>query len=598
MSKVKEDSKHIKLLKANFVAFLFVLWAALALPIPTKQQIDMSKKLASGDSRRFILQAFRGIGKSFITCAFVVWKLWNNPDLKIMIVSANKDRADANSVFIKRIIDLLPFLHELKPRKGQRDSSLSFDVGPAKPDHSPSVKSVGVTGGMTGSRADILIADDVEVPGNSGTQSARDHLGELVKEFDAILKPDGTIIYLGTPQTEMTLYRELEDRGYVTTIWPARYPRDLKDLESYWQPYKKDGDGRVTGDRSRLAPAMLAELEADPRLFWAPTDPVRFDEQDLRERELSYKKAGFALQFMLNPSLGDIEKYPLKLRDFIVAPLSLDTAPTTWQWLPNPNNEAKGLPMVGLKGDRYHNFESCGTTTSTYESKILVIDPSGRGKDETGYCVLYQLNGYIFLMEWGGFRGGYDDPTLEGLAKIGKKHKVNEVVIEGNFGDGMYVKLFSPVMTRIHPCTITEVKSKGQKELRICDTLEPVLANHRLVVADTVIEHDYRTAIGSDGTSDPAYSGFYQLTRISHERGAIAHDDRLDALAIGVAHFSESMEKDSERGAQEMLGDFLEKHLEDAMVGFNAAREISLGDGVEIRWDDDDGLSENFMGQW
>ncbi|UZT50117.1 terminase large subunit [Enterobacter phage 02_vB_Eclo_IJM] len=184
----------------------------------------MCKKLAAGDNRRFILQAFRGIGKSFLTCGFVVWKLWNNPDLKFMIVSASKERADANSIFIKRIIDLMPQLQELKPKQGQRDAVISFDVGPAKPDHSPSVKSVGITGQLTGSRADILIADDVEVPGNSATQAARDRLSELVKEFDAILKPGGTVIYLGTPQTEMTLDRQLEGRGYSTTIWPARYP--------------------------------------------------------------------------------------------------------------------------------------------------------------------------------------------------------------------------------------------------------------------------------------------------------------------------------------------------------------------------------------
>lgn len=589
MREPKVDSKHIKMLKGSFVAFLFVLWAALNLPVPTKQQISMSKKLAAGDSRRFILQAFRGIGKSFITCAFVVWKLWNNPDLKIMIVSANKDRADANSVFIKRIIDLLPFLHELKPRAGQRDSSLSFDVGPARPDHSPSVKSVGVTGGMTGSRADILIADDVEVPGNSGTQSARDHLGELVKEFDAILKPDGTIIYLGTPQTEMTLYRELEDRGYSTTIWPARYPRDVADLESYWH---------AKGKRSRLDPTMLAELEADEKLFWKPTDPIRFDDEDLRERELSYGKGGFALQFMLNPNLSDIEKYPLKLRDWIVAALDMESAPTTWQWLPNDRNEAKGLPLVGLKGDRFHRYEACGTTTAKYDQKILVIDPSGRGKDETGYCVLYQLNGYIFLMEWGGFRGGYEDTTLEALAKVGKKHKVNEVVIEGNFGDGMYTKLFSPVMTRIHRCAVTEVKSKGQKEMRICDVLEPVLGSHKLIVHEAVIEADYRTALNADGTTDVVYSGFHQLTRLTKERGSLGHDDRLDALAIGVQFFTDSMEKDSEKGAEEMLAGFLEDHLENHMVGFEQAREISLGDGVSIQWDDDDGSEGNFMSGW
>ncbi|WP_236692215.1 phage terminase large subunit [Pseudomonas fildesensis] len=563
------------------MAFLFVLWRALNLPKPTKCQIDMARTLSDGKQRRFILQAFRGIGKSFITCAFVVWKLWNNPQLKFLIVSASKERADANSIFIKRIIDLLPFLAELKTGPGQRDSSLSFDVGPAKPDHSPSVKSVGITGQLAGSRADILIADDVEVPNNSATQSARDHLGELVKEFDAILKPGeaSTIIYLGTPQTEMTLYRELENRGYVTTIWPARYPKDQKDRESYGH---------------RLAPMIANELEADGTLYWKPTDPVRFDDTDLRERELSYGKGGFALQFMLNPNLSDAEKYPLKLRDFIVGRFSLDTAPTTLQWLPNGNNEAKGLPNVGLKGDRFHRYETVGQASAPYSAKILVIDPSGRGKDETGYAVLYMLNGYIFLMDWGGFRGGYDDKTLQALADIGKRFKVNEVIIEGNFGDGMYVKLFSPVMTRTHRCAVTEVKSKGQKELRICDVLEPVLGSHKLVVSEDVITRDYETALNIDGTTDIKYSGFYQLSRITKDRGSLAHDDRLDALAIGVQFFTDSMEKDSEVGASEMLEEYLMQHMEDPLVGFEDHRQMMIGD-VMMQYEED-GTTTNYMG--
>ena len=578
---VRTGEQDIELMKRSFVAFLFVLWRALNLPKPTKCQIDMARTLSDGQQRRFILQAFRGIGKSFITCAFVVWKLWNNPQLKFLIVSASKERADANSIFIKRIIGLLPFLAELKTGPGQRDSSLSFDVGPAKPDHSPSVKSVGITGQLAGSRADILIADDVEVPNNSATQVAREHLGELVKEFDAILKPGeaSTIIYLGTPQTEMTLYRELEKRGYVTTIWPARYPKDLKDRESYGH---------------RLASMIAGELDADGTLYWQPTDPVRFDDTDLRERELSYGKGGFALQFMLNPNLSDAEKYPLKLRDFIVGRFSLETAPTTFQWLPNGNNEAKGLPNVGLKGDRFHRYETVGQATAPYTAKILVIDPSGRGKDETGYAVLYMLNGYIFLMDWGGFRGGYDDKTLQALADIGKKFKVNEVVIEGNFGDGMYVKLFTPVMTRTHRCAVTEVKSKGQKELRICDVLEPVLGSHKLVVSEDVVAKDYETALNIDGTTDVQYSGFYQLTRITKDRGSLAHDDRLDALAIGVQFFTDAMEKDSDVGASEMLEEFLMHHMENPLIGFEEHRQMALGD-VTMQYEED-GTTTNYMG--
>lgn len=577
MTKPTDDLDKIK---RSFVLFLFVLWRALNLPKPTKCQIDMAAKLSRGDERRFILQAFRGIGKSFITCAFVVWKLWNNPDLKFMIVSASKERADANSIFIKRIIDLLPFLHELKPSTGQRDSALAFDVGLAKPDHSPSVKSVGITGQLTGSRADILIADDVEVPNNSGTQAARDHLGELVKEFDAILKPGGTIIYLGTPQTEMTLYRELEGRGYVTTIWPARYPKDQADRDSYGP---------------RLAPMLAKELDNGEADFWEPTDPIRFDDKDLRERELSYGKGGFALQFMLNPNLSDMEKYPLKLRDFIVGTFALDKGPTVLTWLPNSANECKGVPLVGLKGDRFHKYESVGQAMAMYAQKILVIDPSGRGKDETGYAVLYQLNGYIFLMDAGGFRGGYEDTTLQALANIAKIYKVNEVVIEGNFGDGMYLKLFAPVLTATFPCAITEVKSKGQKEMRICDVLEPVLGSHRLVIQESLIDKDYRTAFNNDGTLDTSYSLLYQLTRITRERGSLAHDDRLDALAIGVQFFTDAMEKDSKVGEQEMLSEFLEAHLEDAMSGYDSARKLAISDSIDILYEDD-GSMTNYMG--
>jgi hypothetical protein len=578
MTDQKDDD--LERIKKSFILFLFVLWRALNLPKPTKCQIDMAAKLSSGDQRRFILQAFRGIGKSFITCAFVVWKLWGNPDLKFMIVSASKERADANSIFIKRIIELLPFLHELKPRAGQRDSALAFDVGPAKPDHSPSVKSVGITGQLTGSRADILIADDVEVPNNSGTQASRDHLGELVKEFDAILKPGGTIIYLGTPQTEMTLYRELEGRGYVTTIWPARYPKDQKDWESYGP---------------RLAPMLQAELMTDEGLFWQPTDPVRFDDKDLRERELSYGKGGFALQFMLNPNLSDAEKYPLKLRDFIVGTFDMMKGPTTLTWMPNASNEVKGVPLVGLKGDRFHRYEGVGQSTAHYAQKVLVIDPSGRGKDETGYAVLYQLNGYIFLMDAGGFRGGYEDTTLQSLANIAKMFKVNEVVIEGNFGDGMYLKLFSPVMTATYPCAITEVKSKGQKEMRICDVLEPVLGSHKLVLSEDLIDKDYRTALNNDGTTDTKYSLLYQLTRITRERGSLAHDDRLDALAIGVQFFVESMEKDSKVGESEMMQEFLEAQMENQLMGFEDIRRISVSESVDIYYEDDGSMS-NYMG--
>lgn len=574
-SQEAKNALIIAQLKGDFVAFLFVLWKALNLPKPTKCQIDMARTLANGDHKKFILQAFRGIGKSFITCAFVVWVLWRDPQLKVLIVSASKERADANSIFIKNIIDLLPFLAELKPRPGQRDSVISFDVGLAKPDHSPSVKSVGITGQLTGSRADIIIADDVEVPGNSSTSSAREKLWTLVTEFAALLKPLPTsrVIYLGTPQTEMTLYKELEDnKGYSTVIWPAQYPRN-------------DAEALYYGDR--LAPMLKAEYDEGFELLRGqPTDPVRFDMDDLRERELEYGKAGYTLQFMLNPNLSDAEKYPLRLRDAIVCAVDPERAPLSYQWLPNRQNRNEELPNVGLKGDDIHAFHTCSSRTAEYQSKILVIDPSGRGKDETGYAVLYSLNGYIYLMEVGGFRGGYEDATLEKLAKKAKQWKVQTVVHESNFGDGMFGKIFSPILLKHHKCALEEIRAKGMKEVRICDTIEPLMGAHKLVIRDEVIREDYQTARDLDGKHDVRYSAFYQMTRMTRERGAVAHDDRLDAIALGIEFLREGMLVDSRVGEEEMTLEFLEHHMEKQTIGGDAIHSYDVG-GVDIYYEDD-----------
>ena len=575
-------------MKNDFVAFLSVLWATLGLPLPTRCQIIMAKMLSLGCPERFILMAFRGIGKSWITCALVVWLLWQNPQLKIMIVSASKERADANSVFIRRIIGMLPFLSALKPRKDQRDSTLSFDVGLAKPDHSPSVKSVGITGQLTGSRADYIIADDVEVPSNSATQGARDKLWELVKEFEAILKPLPTskIIYLGTPQTEMTLYSELEqNRGYTSLIIPALYPRDANEYQYYGE---------------RLAVELREEYLENPELYQGvPTDPVRFDTEELLKREVGYGKAGFTLQFMLNPNLTDAEKYPLRLRDFIVAELDRETAALSYQWMPNPSNLLPDVVNVGLKGDSVHSYHSCDNRTASYLQKILVIDPSGRGKDETGWAVLYTLNGYIYLMDSGGMRNGYSDTTLEALAKKAKEWSVHTVVYESNFGDGMFGKVFSPVLLENHKCELEEFRSVGMKEMRICDTLEPVLAAHRLVARADVIRRDYQTSKDSEGKHDVRYSLFYQLTRISRERGALAHDDRLDALAIGVAFLKDTMEQNSKEGANELTTEFLEHEFERAVRSMADLPRMLRADCVDIQYetmDDIEGVYGSIFG--
>lgn len=536
-------SNSVDEVKADFRKFMFLVWKHLNLPDPTPIQYDIAFYLQHG-KRRIVIQAFRGVGKSWITSAFVCWLLLNDPQKKILVVSASKDRADQFSSFVKRLIAEMPILTHLKPKNGQRDSMVAFDVGLAQPDHSPSVKSVGIFGQLAGSRADIIIPDDIEVPNNSITQTMRDRLSEAVKEFDAILKPNGRTMYLGTPQTEMSLYNELPNRGYEVRIWPAQYP---DNMEKY---------------QGRLAPKIANELMAHPESEGEPTDPKRFDTEDLGERRLSYGKAGYALQFMLDTSLSDKDRYPLRLADLITANLDAERTNTEIAWGNEPNLKWEELPAVGLKGDKYFRASWKSEGTAPYQGCIMSIDPSGRGADETSYAVLKFLAGKLYLVAAGGFKGGYTPENLEKLCKIAKKHKATKLVIESNFGDGMFCEILKPHLQRIYPCTMEEVRHSKQKELRIIETLEPVISGHRLVVDARVIEEDYDTS-----KSDPKYSLFYQMTRLTRDRGSLVHDDRLDALAIAVAALLNVMGQDEATSAEWIKEEAAAQELEDFMEG-------------------------------
>jgi hypothetical protein len=532
-------------LKADFRKFMYVVWKHIGLPDPTPLQYDIAYWLQHGP-RKICIQAFRGVGKSFITAAYVLWRLYCNPQLKFLVVSASKSRSDAFSTFTMRLIQEMPILQHLKPREEQRNSRIEFDVAPAKADQSPSVKSVGITGQITGSRADEIIADDVEVLNNAATADMREKLMERIKEFSAVLKPlpEARTIYLGTPQTEDSIYEKLPDT-FQTRIWPALMPTE-KELEKY-------------GDK--LAPYIRKLRKPEG----TTTDPDRFTDMDLMSRMAEYGKAGFALQFMLNTALSDTERFPLKVRDLIVMDSAVDRAPMKVEWMPDPKRELKTLPNLAMAGDRFYQFAAHSETFADYTGSVMSIDPSGRGKDETGYAVVKMLNGFLHVRRVGGLPGGYDQSTLETLAKIAKEEKVNHVIIEANFGDGMYTELIKPILSRIHPCMVEEVKHSTQKERRIIDTLEPVMNRHRLVFDRMVIEDDYRTAQAYEADNKFTKTLVYQLTRISNDRGSLKHDDRLDALAIAVAYWTERMAQDADRGISGERTRLLDKELESFM---------------------------------
>ncbi len=523
----------------DFKNFLFLCWKHLNLPDPTEIQYDIANFLQDGP-KRLVIEAFRGVGKSWITSAFVCHQLLLDPQKNILVVSASKSRSDDFSTFTQRLIGEMEILEHLQPGPNQRSSKISFDVGPALASHAPSVKSLGVTSQLTGSRADLIVADDVESANNSQTQLMRDRLSETIKEFDAIIKPEvGRIVFLGTPQTEFSLYNSLEERGFKTRIWPARHPNE-KQRVNYGH--------------------KLSPLIAKSNKVKEPTDPNRFDEVDLLEREASYGRSGFALQFMLDTTLADMDRYPLKLNDLIVLSgcKSWSEGPVKVLWASGAD-QIKALdpeiPNVGLKGDYYTSPLHVATDFKEWEGSVMSIDPSGRGADKTAYCIVKMLHGLLYLTEFGALDGGYSEDTLKDICFAAKRQKVNKIVVESNFGDGMFLQILQPILHDIHPCSIEEVRHNTQKEKRIVDTLEPVMNQHRLVVDDALIREDYNK-------HDQDHRLFFQMSRLTRDKGSLRHDDLLDCLAMAVNYWTSVMDVDLNRANKEHKESMLQQELD------------------------------------
>lgn len=516
----------------DFKNFLYLVWDFLGLPAPTDIQYDVAEAMVQNalrpvNERKAVVQAPRGLGKSFIAGSYVVWRLLLNRDHKILVPCGNETKAKEFTTFCNKIIYGMDVLAHLRDKSG-RSSTLSFDVAGCSVAQAPSMKAAGIMGSIVGSRATIIVADDVETPNSVETQGSREKLDERVRELNDIIVPESQeVLFLGTPQSSDTVYDKLAERNHRLLVWTAeRVTPELNDKLYY----------------GRVQPFCIARRPEDDG---SPTEPTRFNVQILETKKLEHGKTRYQQQFMLCPRLIDQDKYPLKLNDLIVTDLNTDQAYQMYQWTSRSDHAIKGLENVGFRGDRYHEpFDTTGGLVN-YTGSVMSIDPSGRGADETGFAVMNFLNGYQFLMDAGGIKGGYETQTLEKLALIAKQYKVNEIIIESNFGDGIFNEIFKQVLFKVYKCKVSEVRHHIQKELRIADTLEPVMNSHKLVVNKSLIEDDYKSLKAYPMESRIRYSLFFQISRLTREKGSLANDDRLDAVAMASSYWSNYMAVDA-----------------------------------------------------
>lgn len=570
---------------SEFADFLYDVMTELMGFNCTDIQLDMGDFLQNGP-KYMMIQAQRSQAKSTIVAIFAVWLMIHNPKTRVLIISAGSDVAMEIANWVIQIIMNWDILECMRPDRqhGDRASAKAFDIhwqlkGVEK---SPSIACIGVTANMQGRRADILIPDDIESSKNGLTETQRQNLIHLSRDFTSICQ-NGRIIYLGTPQTNDSIYNTLPGRGFTIRVWPGRYPNE-EELEHY-------------GDH--LAPLIRTRIEANPKLqtgygvegtSGAPTDPVLLPEDLLLAKELDQGPAYFQLQHMLNTEMSDLGRFPLKCKDLIVMPLDPDKAPGEINWMPDPNKRLK-IAGYQTQPELYAPF-SMSSELYRYESRYVYVDTAGGGMhgDETVAWALYFLHGYFFGMEMRAYPGGYDDAIYRDLSEFVFAHQANEIGVEQNHGFGAFAQAWRPVLAKVYKektgallsPTIIDDWVSTQKELRIIDTLEPIFARHRMIINEEVFHYDIREANKKPIDVRQIYTLVHQINKITRDHGALIHDDRLDSLASAARRYVERMavneelriDQKAKSENMEMMSEWSEEFMKGQKIGIHGLNVI------------------------
>lgn len=541
--------EKLKLLQAAYPTFEpFLEDGMRVLGFNTSEiQRDIARWMQYGPAI-LMVQAQRGQAKTTIAALYAVWSLVHDPSFRVLIVSAGETQANEISTLIVRLIQQWDILEMLRPDSsaGDRTSVEHFDVHYSLKgiDKSPSVACVGINSNLPGKRADLLIPDDIESTKNSLTAVQRATLELFTQEFTSISVSEkaggGRIIWLGTPQSVDSVYNNLPQRGVAVRIWPGRIPS--KDQEEHY------GEA--------LAPIIKAKIEAGAaRTGYGldgeqgePTDPLLRDEMELLKQEVDKGPAGFQLQFMLLTAMTDAMRHPLKTKNMIVMPMPSEYHPMTV--VPGFGKTVE----VSVREQHYKLAvpHTVSDETGKLSSTVLYIDPAGGGvnADETGWAFGGLLNGSIRVVEWSGLPGGHEEKDLQKIADLAVRLKPTVIKVEKNFGYGLYLSALRPVVTAAFQKAglplpgFDEDMVKGQKEVRIIETLEAPLGRGAIIFNEAIFEGEAASTARYDQRLRNTYSGLYQLAKITRDKNSLIHDDRLDALAGLVAHYGEALAVD------------------------------------------------------
>lgn len=281
----------------SFPEFLARWNAAQGLPTPELHARIagwLDARWRAGDPRLLLL-AFRGSGKSTLLGLFATWLLAGDADRRILVLAAESMLATKLVRHVRRVIELHPETAALRPAGPGEWAADRLTVPRTRHSRDPSLLARGIGGNITGSHADVVICDDVEVPNTADTETKRADLRARLGEVDYVLGPEGTRIYIGTPHSWFSIYAAEarpeagEDRPFLDGFTRLVVPVEDASGRSTWP--ERFPPERIAEIRERSGPTSYAS-----QMLLEPRDPAdcRLDPGLLEpyDGDLDYREAG------------------------------------------------------------------------------------------------------------------------------------------------------------------------------------------------------------------------------------------------------------------------------------------------------------------
>lgn len=386
---------------------------------------------------QLLLMAFRSSGKSTIVGLFAAWLLYRNPDLRILVLAADSLLAKKMVRNVKRILERHDFTGDMRPAKPEEWAGDKFTVKRMMVSRDPSMLARGVTSNITGSRADIVICDDVEVPVTCDSAEKREALRERLAEISYVMVPGGTQLYIGTPHSYYTIYAE-EVREEIGEEYP------------FLHGFKRK---------------MIPVLNTDGQSAW----PERFDLDHLRRIKRHTGPNKFASQMMLKPV--NIAEGRLN--------------PDLLQVYEGDIHFAKEIGRLHING-------------KVMVSASAWWDPafgSARGDNSVLACVFADGVGNFYLQHLKYIscdsHSEVDEATQQCriVAEIAKRLMLPSVAIETN-GIGRFLPsiLRNEMVRAKAPCSVIETTNHRNKTERIVEAFDAVMAARQLFINSAVFQ--------------------------------------------------------------------------------------------------------------